>query len=71
MNVTRVGFKFDCREKDLYDFMHEVRKEIVQDAWYLVPRITVKQLHPNPVSDRLYIFNDEDEKMLSCLLKDT
>ena len=42
MNVTRVGFKFDCREKDLYDFMHEVRKEIVQDAWYLVPRITVK-----------------------------
>ena len=42
MNLTRVGFKFDCREKDLYDFMHEVRKEIVQDAWYLVPRITVK-----------------------------
>ena len=42
MDVTRVGFKFDCREKDLSDFMHEVRKEIVQDAWYLVPRITVK-----------------------------
>jgi len=42
MDVTRVGFKFDCSEKDLNDFMHEVRKEIAEDAWYLVPRITVE-----------------------------
>ena len=42
MDVTRVGFKFDCSDKDLKDFMHKVRKEIAQDAWYLVPRITVE-----------------------------
>ena len=42
MDVTRVGFKFDCSEKDLQDFMHEVREDIAQDAWYLVPRITVE-----------------------------
>jgi len=42
MDVTRVGFKFDCSEKDLRDFMYEVRKEIAPDAWYLVPRITVE-----------------------------
>lgn len=42
MDVTRVGFKFDCRDKDLRDFIYEVRKEIAPDAWYLVPRITVE-----------------------------
>ena len=42
MDVTRVGFKFDCGEKDLRDFIYEVRKEIAPDAWYLVPRITVE-----------------------------
>lgn len=42
MDVTRVGFKFDCSEKDLRDFMLEVRKDLAKDAWYLVPRITVE-----------------------------
>lgn len=42
MDVTRVGFKFDCSQKDLKDFMIEVRKDIAKDAWYLVPRITVE-----------------------------
>jgi len=42
MDVTRVGFKFDCSEKDLQYFMREVRKEIAPDAWYLLPRITVE-----------------------------
>lgn len=41
MDLTRVGFKFDCSEKDLEEFMHEIRKDITEDAWYLVPRITV------------------------------
>lgn len=42
MDLTRVGFKFECGEKDLKDFMYEVRKDITPDAWYLVPRITVE-----------------------------
>ncbi len=42
MDVTRVGFKFDCGSKDLKDFIHEVREDIAKDAWYLVPRITVE-----------------------------
>lgn len=41
MDVTRVGFKFDCSEKDLVQFIKSIRSEITQDAWYLVPRITV------------------------------
>lgn len=41
MDVTRVGFKFDCSDKDLRKFILDVRKEIAKDAWYLVPRITV------------------------------
>ena len=42
MDLTRVGFKFECGEKDLREFIYEVRKDIAPDAWYLVPRITVE-----------------------------
>lgn len=42
MDLTRVGFKFECGDKDLREFIYEVRKDIAPDAWYLVPRITVE-----------------------------
>ena len=34
---SRVIIKFDCLEKDLVDFLVEVRENISPKSWYLLP----------------------------------
>ena len=38
-HYTRVGFTFNCENKDLQAVIDEVRLTITKDAWYLVPDV--------------------------------
>lgn len=40
-DLTRVGLLFNCRNRDLKEFIYKVREQVNKDAWYLVPEITV------------------------------
>lgn len=40
-NGTRVGFKFDCTDMDIEEFLRDIRKELSPDAWYLQPPVAV------------------------------
>ncbi len=39
--LTRVGFTFDGSQKDLPQYLREIRKILDKNAWYLVPQLTV------------------------------
>lgn len=40
-DMTRVGFYADCADKDLKQFIVDIRNEINPNAWYLSPRLHV------------------------------
>jgi len=40
--LTRVGFKFDCRDVDLEEYLQNIRKTISEKAWYLDPSLYVE-----------------------------
>ena len=39
--VLRVGFKFECSDTDLKEYLRNVRRLIAKDAWYLQPSLHV------------------------------
>jgi len=41
-DFTRVGFKFDCTNVDLEDYLTQIRKSIHKKAWYLEPEYYVE-----------------------------
>ena len=40
--LTRVGFKFDCKEVDLEEYLQNIRRTISKKAWYLDPSLYVE-----------------------------
>lgn len=40
--LTRVGFRFECREVDLEGYLQNVRRSISKKAWYLDPSLYVE-----------------------------
>ncbi len=39
---TRVGFRYDCSDEDLPEYLHKIRAQISRKAWYLVPELYVE-----------------------------
>ncbi|NNE14738.1 MAG: hypothetical protein HKO66_13670 [Saprospiraceae bacterium] len=41
-NLTRVGFKYDCKNENLEDYLQNIRRTISKKAWYLDPSLYVE-----------------------------
>ena len=36
-NLVRIGLQFDCEEKDLDNYLVQIRQNVSPNAWYLYP----------------------------------
>ena len=43
LGLTRVGFEFECAEKDLPKYLDSIRTAIQDGAWYLIPDLNKKE----------------------------
>lgn len=41
-DYTRVGIKFNCQKEDLVEYIQNIRRQFIREAWYLVPELRVE-----------------------------